>query len=86
MNTYVVKYRFELENLSELIGMSGGGAAALTGDNVKVVGAWNLIGPRRGFAVIEAEQLQDLARFLEQWVNHLDMEVSPVKPAMEIWK
>jgi hypothetical protein len=86
MNTYVVRYQFELENLGELMSMSGSGGAVPSGNNVNVVGAWNLIGPREGYAVIEADKLEDLARFLEQWVNHIDMEVLPAKRAMEIWK
>ena len=84
MNTFLVEYAFDQEKLNDLIGMMGNQPPG--GQNVKVLGAWNQIGPRRGFAVIESEKLEDLARFLEQWVNHIEMEVVPVKNAWEIWK
>ena len=51
---------------------------AVPPEGVKMLGRWHCTGERRGFMLIESTELSGITRFMRDWSDLLNFQITPV--------
>lgn len=74
---FMISYAFNPEDrdvVQDRFKQTGG----FPGDGVKMVGRWHAVGGHRGWVLTETGDAVALAKWLQEWTDCLEFEVTPV--------
>lgn len=58
----------------------------LPGDGATMLGRWHDVGGNRGFLLAESNDAVAIGKWLQQWTDFLDFEVTPVNNDEDVMK
>jgi hypothetical protein len=56
------------------------------GDGVKMLGRWHAAGGHRGWVLVETDDSVALSKWLQEWTDYLEFEVTPVNDDQGVMK
>lgn len=74
---FMVTYSIEIPQRSEAEARFQK-TGALPPDGVKLLGRWHCTGERRGFMLIESDDLTKVSKFMRDWSDLLSFQIAPV--------